>query len=290
MDEKEEEIVVMEYVCRHCDSTFYTNSNKKIETCAICGSTSFDTNNRKIGGNLSIIPFRKTIKAAQNDYHRKTMWNPLIPFSFKGKKREQSIQKIFIPALLVNVNQKGQFVFAGEDRENSGRTVEVKKYDVYENVNVDYRGVILNSSTKINDRKFLLLCDYDSKNARKFNASDIKEASYLLADIFIEEAGEAGRKKISKNTVMLAQNEVRHSSAKLREDNTVIEFSDSKQVLLPVYLLTISHKDKLYQYMMNGESGKSHLPLPVAFFPTFLFFIFLFGILFAIGYFVIQYL
>ena len=290
MEEKEEEIVVMEYVCRHCGSTFYTASNKKIEVCAICESTSFDINNRKISGNLSIIPFRKTIAAAQRDYNRKTMWNPLIPFSFKGKKRVKSIQKVFLPALLVNASQKGQFVFSGEDHENSKRTVEVKKYDVYENVRVDYQGVLLNSSTKINERKFISLCDYDCKQVRDFNPSDIKEASYLLGDVYIEEAGEKGRKKISKNTLMLAQNEVRHSYSKLKEDNTVIEFSDSKQVLLPVYLLSVSYKDKIYQYMMNGENGKSHFSLPVAFFPTFLFFLLLFGILFSIGYFIIQYL
>lgn len=290
MEDDNTEIVVEEYTCRECGATFYTTSGKKIERCSLCGGKSFDNNTKKDECSYLLIPFKKTIKDAQRDYEKKTSWKPLIPFSFRGKKQSFLIQKVFLPAYLLQANHSGQFLFQGEDREKKAGYIEVKRYDVTETIQADYKNVLLNASNKIPEKKFSNLCRYSFSSAREFNSSDLKEASYLVEDLSQKEMKELGKNKIFKNSILLAQRNIHHAIKRLEEDNTTIEINDSREVLLPVYLLSIRYKNKTYQYFMNGETGKSYMNLPTAFFPTFVFSVIIFAVVFSLGLLIIHYL
>ena len=114
----------------------------------------------------------------------------------------------------------------------------------------------------------------------------MKDSAYLLGDIPINEIGDKGRGKIVKNTLSMTRDNVGHTLKKLKEDQTTLAFHDSKEVLVPVFLLNIPYRKKNYQFLMNGENGKCYFELPVGILPTIIFSIIVAAIVFALAYYV----
>ena len=49
----------------------------------------------------------------------------------------------------------------------------------------------------------------------------------------------------------------------IKENTNNINVLETKYVLLPVWVLNIKYKDKIYHFAMNGESGKMVGEIPV---------------------------
>ena len=285
MVQENQKIVVTEYICKECGSHLCTLSNQK-DICAICGGHSFKVEEYTETRTMLLVPFSKTINDARRNYRRKVLWNPLLPLSFKTRKKYQSIQKVFLPAFLVNANHSGQIVILGGEKgkvvKNRSKLRELKKYDVCQSINLDYKNVLLNASSKVKNLYFDNICNYNFKNIRNFTSHDITDASYLLGNVSTEEIGKKGRKKIFDYSLLLAEQRVKHPMKRLKEDNSVVKFYDSKEILIPVYLLSVEYKNHIYQYFMNGSNGKSYMELPISIVSTCIFIIITFSFFFFI--------
>ena len=286
-------IVVTRYLCNSCGSIFGT-SNYKIDTCPLCGEHSLSTEDYVESKEYSIVPFVKEIRDAQATYFRKTFWNPLIPFTFKVKRRRKDIQKVYLPAFLLNANQSGRVLFLGGEKKkivkDRKKCLEIKKYDVYHTINVDYNHVLTNVSTKIDDRIFNNICQYDMDHLKPFQVDSLQDSSYLSADIEASEVGNKEREKIARNTLFLVRDNVPHALKKLKEDQSTISFHGAKEVLVPAYLVAVPYRKNKYLFIMNGENGASYMELPVGILPTILLSIFVFGIVILIAYLIACYL
>lgn len=286
--------VVKKHTCDSCGGSFCTDLDQSEAECIFCGSHSISSQDYVEAKFFRTIPFVKGIEDAKKSFRKKVMANPLIPFSFKSKKRLLGIRKAFLPALLVNVNQSGQILFLGGEKnnvvQNRKRCVEIKKYDVFQTVNIDYNKILMNASSKINDRIFTHICEYDYDQLQDFDFAMLKDASYVLGDIPVIDLGNKGRDKISKHTLNLVRDNVKHPLRKLKQDNSSIQFHNAREVLVPVYFLSIPFNKKNYVFLMNGETGKCYIELPVSFVSTFLFSLLIFGIVFLLAYLVAVYL
>ena len=285
--------VVTKNVCNSCGGSFCTYINTKADFCVFCGSKSISSEDYVEAKNFSYIPFIKGINDAKDIFKKKTFWNPLVPFSFKFRKNKPTIQKAFLPTVLVNANQNGTVVFLGGEKQkivkDRKKCTELKKYEVVQTINVDYNQVLLNSSTKINDKVFMNVCNYDFDHLQRFDVETMKDTCYLIGDIPASEVGNAGRGSFIKHTLAMTRDNVGHTLKKLKEDQTVFSFHDAQEVLVPVYILNIPYGKKNYQFLMNGENGKCYFELPIGVWSTILFSIIVCGIVFAIAYYVSLY-
>ena len=289
-DEEPTGFVVTRNTCNSCGGSFCSSLNDNAKNCVFCGSTSLSTDDYVDSKKYSYIPFIKGIEDAKALFKKKSFWNPLVPFSFKFRKKLPPIQKVFIPAVLVNVNQSGNVVFLGGEKQritkDRKKCTELKKYEVLQVINVDYNLVPINSTTKISDKVFSNICTYDYDHLQDFSVDVVKDSSYLLGDIPINEIGDKGRGKIVKNTLSMTRDNVNHTLKKLKEDQTSLAFHDSKEVLVPVFLLNIPYRKKNYQFIMNGENGKCYFELPVGILPTIIFSVIVAAIVFALAYYI----
>ncbi len=288
------EFPVTKYTCCKCGVVFGAKVDKKIDSCILCGNSNLSSEAYNEERPLFFIPFTQSDGDVQNDYKKKVFWNPLVPFAFKRKKNYQNIQKVFLPAFLVNVNHKGNVVFLAGDKQkivqNGKKCMELKKYEVYHKIFIDYRNVLLNISTKIEDKLFTNLCNYDYAYMKEFTSSDVRDNSYIFGDVPATEMGKKERDRISKYSLLKVRNGIDHSLRKLKSDDTSIEFYDAKEVLVPVYVLTVQYRNKNYQYFMNGQTGQSYIFLPVGIWETILCVILFGGIVFLITYLLLYYL
>ena len=282
---------VFEYRCNHCGSVFYSFTRQNINSCIICseqGISSVFFNGMK---DSYLIPFNKSIKDFILEYRKKIIWNPIVPIKFKRKKTMWSVKEVYLSCFLSDINQKGTLYFVGVDQEkNSDNLMEKKMYNVLESIYFDYTNVLLNINSKIDDRVFQTVCDYDFSNLKSIDFSDKSQFFYLVGDMQGDSISEKSRKKISKQTVAVARQNIPHSLKKLKDDQSVISFSNTKEVFVPIYLLSVKYKNNIYQCIMNGQNGKKYFNLPIGIIETTIFALFIFGLVFLISYLIAYFL
>ena len=290
VEETSSGVVITKNICNSCGGVFCTSISDKASNCVFCGSSSLSSDDYVDSKSYDVVPFIKGMSDAKAMFRKKSFWNPLVPFSFKFRKNKPQIQKAYIPTVLVNVNQSGTVVFLGGEKQkitkDRKRCTELKKYEVIQSVNVDYNQVPLSSSTRINEKVFSNVCIYDYDHLRPFKEDDLVGCTYLLGDIPINEIGDKGRERIVKHTLTMTRDNINHTLKKLKEDETTLSFHDSREVLVPVFILNIPYGKKHYQFLMNGENGKCYFDLPVGIISTIVFAIVITAIIFALAYFV----
>ena len=277
----EENNVITKYHCGDCGIDFNGNN---IEECIYCYGKNI-ISSEDVDKNINIIPFTKNIEDAIKDYKKKVMFNPLVPLIFKNKNTINSIKKIYIQVFLYNVKVAGNVEFIGGEKSKSN----VDKYDVINSVNFDYNNVLLNVSTKINEDTLNYIGDYNFNNIKDTKYSEESDL-FLKADIQVSDIAEKSRQSISKHSIGIVRESINHSLKKLRNDNTVINFNNTKELYIPIYLLNVKYKDNNYQYIMNGENGKSKINIVYGRLNIILFSILVFVFVFLISYLIAYFL
>lgn len=285
---QEEGVEVRQYDCHNCNASFCSLNMDDISNCIICGDWNIEKKDFFLSENLTYIPFFKTKDEALSVYKKKVFLNPLIPIAFKRKGVLNSIQKVYLPVLLTNINQSGNVeFFAGDKREykeNKKNKIEIKKYLVVQNISFNYKNAFFNPSSKVPERVFLNICNYSFEFLKELDSNFKDEFLYLIEDISVSDMREKTNNYISKNTLSILLKNVIHPLKKLKSDSSIIQFEDTKKVLVPVYLLNIQYHKKNYFFMMNGENGRFSFRLPIGILETFLFSVISFIIIFLFAY------
>lgn len=291
---EENEVPTKKYQCKDCGVVFFSDRDSRVDECVLCGSIHLKDEQDNETRTLLIVPFEKEVGDAFKDYKSKISWNPLVPRIFKKKRKIQYVQKVFLPTYLVNAKQEGVISFLGGDKQvavgEKGRDLVLKKYELLYSTHLDYKNVLLNASTLVDNKIFVNICEYDYSRLQEFSLNTLKDSSYVLGDVGAASMGEKERNRLSKYTIFKVRGEVNHTLKKLKDDKTSIVFYDAKEVLVPVYIINASYRGVKYQYFMNGQNGKSYLKLPVGILETVLFTVIVYSIIFALSYFITSYL
>lgn len=288
------EIPVQRCTCRYCGVVFMGDRSHIPHECVLCGHTSLNVEDAYESRPLIVIPFEVPVEEAIRDYKSKISWNPILPMAFKSRKRIRNIQKVFLPTYLVNANHKGKLIFLAGDKQiavgDKGRNLVLTKSKLLYSININYLNILLNVCTKIDNRLFVNLCNYTYGKHQDFSLAAIKDAFYIQGNVETTKMGTMERERLSRYSINKVRKEINHSLIKLKNDNTSVVFYDAKEVLIPVYIINVEYRGKIYQYFMNGQSGYSYLKLPVGVTETIIFSIIVGGLIFLVSFLLIYYL
>ena len=287
-------VILKKYHCNNCGVDFSTSNSLRTDSCVFCYSKNIDWDDYKETHNPLIVPFSLEMKDAIKIYKKKVFLNPLVPFSLKKKQVIQSIRKVYVPAFLADINFNGKVSFLGGDKnkvlQNKEKLIETKKFNVSFLTNIDYRNVELNVFSKIDDKVFSTVCTYDYSILLNFDLGLVNDCHYLLSDIAIDEIADKGRDRANQHSLKIIRDSVNHSLKKLNQNEATIKFENTKEILLPVYILNVKYKDKTYMYIMNGQNGKSTMDLVIGKKEVIVFSMIVFAFVFLLAYLVARFL
>lgn len=287
----EEKISLLECYCKDCDTKFFISNKNKFNTCIFCNSNNIEKIDTSVNNKIKIIPFKKEYKDVIKDYNKKVRYNPLVPKIFKDKKNHSSLQKIFVPVFITNISRSGEVEFIGGEKGNiADKLSETKKYNIVQNIKLNYLDVLLKITSKVDDDVFNVVNNYDFFNMVDIDSSYFDDSFYLYEDISLNDISNKGRDDVDRHSIKIVKDNVMHSLKKLRRDNTKIVFENTRELLVPIFIMKIKYKDKEYSYMMNGESGKSYINLPISTIGIVVLSIVLFILVFLISYLVAYFL
>ena len=281
-------VEVKQYDCHKCNTSFCSLNMNDITKCIICGDTEIEKNEFFLSENLSYIPFLKNKDEVIKLYKKKVFFNPLIPISFKKKSVLDSIQKLYIPSLLTNMSQSGIVEFLGgekkEFRDDNGKKRELKKFLVVQNIEFNYRNALFNPSSKVPEKVFQNICTYTFDSIQEFDSNYKDEFLYLIEDVSVSDMREKAKNYISNSTLSVLFKNILHPMKKLKKDSSIIQFEDTKKVLVPIYFLNMKYHKKNYFFIMNGENGRFLFNFPIGILETILFSVVSFIVIFLIAY------
>lgn len=268
-DEREdivEKLSLIKYHCSNCNASFFTSGKNTFNNCILCKSSELEKDEFSVNKSIKIIPFKKEYKDAVADYNKKVKFNPLVPIEFKKKKNFATLQKIYVPTLITNISMKGDIEFVGAEKGNTYKdtVLENKKYDIVQKVDFNYTDVLLKISSKVDDDVFNIISNYDYFNTVDIDSDYFDDSYYLNEDISLNDISSNGKDNVLGHAMKLIRNNVKHSMKKVKKDSTIVKFENTRELLVPVYVLKVKYKNKDYTYIMNGESGKSYIDLPIS--------------------------
>ncbi len=288
VEKKQETVEMDEYVCQNCGAKIVTDKNTSATFCVYCKNTAILKNRLTDEFEPSkIIPFAKTKEDAIAGFRDVCKGKLFLPKEFKNEKNINEITGVYIPFWLnsyeVHAEIAGKATKVTSWTSGDKAYTKTDTYDVDRKADYSFNFIPVDGSVRFDDAIM--------NSVEPFNYIDLIDFSPSYLSGFLAEKYDVPRDKANRVSSDRAHNTALNSlsrtinystfypSKKLVKDTR----EESEYVLLPVWLLNIKYKDKLYPFAMNGQTGKMIGNMPYSKGAAFKWFMIIFSIIFVIA-------
>lgn len=215
-----------------------------------------------------VIPFKLDKKEALARLKRFYIKRFLLPKAFKTQHRMELIQSVYVPFWLFDCRAEGNLMFDARivthHEDSRYRYTRTQHYLVQRAGYMDFSNIPVDGSSKIDDATMESIEPFHYEEMVPFqgmylagiltNKYDVDDqASKPRADARVERSVEHA----------LSSTVTGYTSVTRRGGSISVENGGVSYALLPVWLLATRYKDKVYNFAMNGQTGKFVGELPV---------------------------
>ncbi len=257
------------YSCPNCGGEVIGDENMSACICPYCGNTIIDAS--QFDGILRpelIVPFSLDIEAAREKYSEYLKGKWALPNDFKINNVIDKLSGMYVPYWLfdANVSAKARFRTSRVRTFRHGDyvTTETSYYLVYRDGKACFDKVPVDGSSKLDDSLLDGLEPFDYSKAVDFNSAYL---SGFLADKYDEDENEtfdkANKRIKSSMFSMLSRSVIGYNTVAFESGSVSYSNSYARYALLPVYIFSTTYHGKVYNFAMNGQSGKFAGDLPM---------------------------
>ena len=282
------------YTCPNCGASIIADPNVSATSCVYCKNTTILKD--KLQDEFSpdyVIPFRFTKEDAIEAFKKIGRKRPFMPREFNKKENINEMSGIYIPFWLYDYTTSGPINFVGK-KISSWTTGEYHytKTDVYSVVrdgSVDFINVPVDGSKRFDNSIMNSIEPFDYNDMTKFNYSYLSGFLAEKYDVNKDEASVDAVNRVGSSYENVLRKDVTgYSTVTISSKSYNNKLNKINYVLLPVWMLNIKYKDKIYTFAMNGQTGKLIGDIPIDWKKAILYFIIItlvsFGILFLIAF------
>ena len=287
-NQKEEDISYDTYTCSDCGAEIITDSQTAATFCIYCGNTAILKN--KLSGEFApdfIIPFKKEKEEAITAFKSLSKGRPFVPKDFNDPNNIEKIKGIYIPFWLYDIFVDGSIVCDAHNVQSwrSGNTMYTKTsyYKLYRSGSMQYLKVPVDGSTRFDNAIMNSIEPFFYQDLIPYNHGYLAGFFAERYDVSIQDAfPDANTRCINTSKEILMNDCVGYGSKVITENKLSSKVTDKKYVLLPVWMVNVKYKDKLYIFAMNGQTGEFIGDIPLDKKKVILWGVFLFLIVFII--------
>ena len=267
--EVKDDTVYVDYHCPDCGAEIIADEQTAATFCVYCGNTSIIKN--RLTGKFApskIIPFKKEKQEAIEAFKSLKKGKPLVPKDFVTEQNIEKITGVYIPFWLYTVFVNGNVTVMAQRittwRSGNTRFTKTDTFDCIRDGEMTFRKVPVEGSNRFDNDIMNSIEPFDYNDLIDYNHAYL---SGFLAEKYNIESEEAS-KEATKRTINSAKDEMLNSvigynNKIIRSENLNTKINEFEYVLLPVWMLNVKYKDKMYKFAMNGETGKfvGNIPL-----------------------------
>lgn len=259
------------YTCPSCGGEIDAHTTTAATTCPYCDSPVILPG--QISGEFHpdlIIPFRLDQEAAKKAYKTFCQGKPLLPKAFQSDQRIQEITGIYVPFWLFSCEAEGSVNYDAQRirkwRDSSFEYTKTDFYLVTSEGKVDFDYVPVDGSIVMDDAYMESIEPYDMEMAIPFDEGYLSGYEAQKYDVTKEESRKRAEDRIKTSFDELLDQSVnrgRYSIVIPRNSRIGCTKGKVQYALMPVWVIKVKYKDTIYQFAMNGQTGKLAGELPV---------------------------
>lgn len=265
-----EEIVKQEdsYSCPSCGGKLTVNEFTSATRCEYCGT--YNIIDEKItypyGPDL-VLPFRFSKEQATELLRKEFKDKLFCPGDFLSERTLEDLQGDYVPFWMYSYSTHAVWDGIGTKvrtwRSGDTEYTETSKYQVYREMNIDFKQVPVDASIPMPDNVMDIMEPYDYKALESFQP---KFMSGFYAETYNQtpdQLEERARVKVDRdtndwlNSSMKGYNSLTPNRKEIRHKPTAREFA-----MMPVWKYVYRYHNTDYEYYINGQTGKVYGKLP----------------------------
>lgn len=257
------------YSCPNCGAQIIADENTTATFCVYCRSTAILKN--KLVGEFNptmVIPFHKTKEDAIEAFKNIGKGRPFTPKTFSDMNNIEDMKGVYIPFWLYDFSVNGS-IEAKANRVKTWRSgdyqyTKTDTYIVNRDGSMSYYKIPVDGSTHFADDVMNSIEPFDYNDLVAFSHSYLSGFLAEKYDVDSNHAIAAAQERAKNSTTSTLKSSIGgYTSVSVVKENHTLETLKEEYVLLPVWMLNIKYKDKIYTFAMNGQTGKMIGDIPI---------------------------
>ena len=257
--------------CKNCGAELTAPEEQTVAYCSYCGGESML--NQKQAETIrpkQIIPFKQTKSAAVKAYEAAVKKVLYVPRELKDPSFLEGFRGVYLPYWNIDVQiPEKELKLDGSRTYTQGQYDYHETYDVRARIGGEVEGAVYDASAAFDDTLAAQIAPFDQKGAKAFDeaylagfyADRVTTAPQVYSSIAREQAAEKVCESIRKGAGKVS---VSLPVTKEKRMELIAPQAKGERVsLFPVWFLTWRRKDRVAYSVMNGQSGKMSIDLPV---------------------------
>ncbi len=282
------------YICSSCGASIFCDHNTAATFCYYCH------NPVSLQGRLTgaykpekIIPFKLSREKAEEEFGNLVKKKWFLPFGFWGQSTLEKMTGIYVPFWIadshVDAHVDATSIEKIERRHGDRVHVTERHYAHSRSAKMYYEGIPADGSKKIDDNIMDSIEPFNYADLKDFNMSYL--SGFLCDKYDVDKAEVLPRIKdrIEKAaTEKLLADITGPGAVVLTTKNVRLLDTKWHYMLMPVWFFTYKCRGKIYDFALNGQTGKAAGQYPVSIAKLFMLAAAITGIVGAIAYFILK--
>ncbi len=256
------------YSCPSCGAEIISDANTAAAFCYYCHNPVILKG--RVDGMYRpsmVLPFGFDKEMAVDKF---TTWAKGKFFAPKNLTSSMQIEKLtglYVPFWVAHSTTASRMEAIGENVRSwtSGnyRYTETKSYQVIRDARVDYKGIPADGSQKIEDQLMEAIEPFDYRQARPFNMAYLSGFYADKYDVEKEQVLPRIQQRMYANNGKILDASTHYQRLVSRRQFDRTDTLSWDYMMLPVWFMTFDYKGRLWEYAINGQSGKVAGELPI---------------------------
>jgi DNA-directed RNA polymerase subunit RPC12/RpoP len=256
------EINLANYNCPSCGAQITGDDTLGSTVCPYCGQSTIVKG--QFEGTLRpdyIIPFKVDKKAAMTAFEADFKNAPFLPDEFKSKKKIEEMAGVYVPFWMFDCDCDAYITYNAERvtrwSDSNYNYTKTDYFKLFRAGSVGFANIPVDGSKKADDAYMEAVEPYNYEDAVDFNGAYLSGYLADKYDVSADESIERANERV-KNSTIAAFNDTTGMFQAVIPEQSRVSFSNGKirYSLLPVWMLNIKYLDKMYQFAINGQTGK----------------------------------
>jgi len=257
------------FECPSCGAQITCQDDTIATECMYCRNAVMIP--KKITGILTpdlIIPFEIEKDQAKELLKKHYNGKPLLPSLFKSSSKIDEITGIYVPFWLFDCDGFGTVSFScNRIRHYSDSNydyTETRHYNVIRDGRISFTYLPTDASSKMDDEYMDSIEPFDYSKFKDFNSLYLSGFFANKFDVDVDDCIQRASVRVKNSTESAFRSTVRGYDTVMTKSSTVkMNQGNINYALLPIWMLNVKYQDKLYQFAINGQTGKVVGKLPV---------------------------
>ncbi len=271
---EEETIEISEIKCRQCGAVTTLPENISGAKCAFCGTPLImdETSVRRFWQPEYLLPFKVTEKAAKGSFRKWLGKKWFLPSKLKKDNvSTDSFKGVYLPFWTYDAttysNYSGQRGIKRTEVSRNAKGEEVRRtvtdwFPASGNVHVSFDDIVVPASKSLPDSIMNQLTNWDMMNCVKFRKEFL---AGFLTEIYQRDFRESisdAKKKMERVIEDNIRADIGGDEQRITFRKTDYNKLKFKHLLLPAWVSAFRFQNKVYQFVINGRTGKVYGQYP----------------------------